>query len=386
MRSATHDANGGRCNLLLGLGLGLTALLATGCRAPAPKAAGAGTPVRVAQVERAQVPVTVEAVGAVESPNSVEVLSRVAGQVKARHFEEGADVGAGTLLFTVDPAPFEEKLREAEGTLARGEADYSFKQTEAARYQFLVDKGAVSKSDFERAQSEAMALAETLRAARAAVEQARLNLSYCQIRAPIAGRTGAFIVNQGATVEAFRTPLVVINQITPINVRFSLPERYVTELRALLRGGDVPVEARIAATGETVGEGRLTFLDNRVDEGSGMIRVKALFPNQTGQLWPGLFVTATVRLRPAQEALTVPADAVFATARGDSVFVVTEAGIAEPRAVKVERRQGALAVIGEGVKAGEKVVTDGHGKLRPGAKVRVVSEPTGTPVAPGGRG
>lgn len=330
-------------------------------------------PVVVAQAVKLDLPIAVTAVGSVTPFNSVTVVSRVTGQILTRHFKEGQDVKAGDLLFTVDEALFVERLRAAEGQLARSQAALLYTQAEADRYAGLVSINAVSQSAADQATNGALVLKETIKVEQAEVERARLDLSYCKVRSPIAGRTGAFLANEGAFVESYKTNLVVINQVKPIFVSFSIPEPTLPELRKAAASPPLAVTATIPSTGESRSDGVLTFIDNTVDADTGMIRLKAEFPNQDDVFWPGQFVNVRVVLRTLSGVVAVPARAVVAGAKGSSVFVVAADGSAELRRVKVEEESGELVVVREGVADGEAVVIDGQNKLRAGAKVKVAA-------------
>jgi membrane fusion protein, multidrug efflux system len=354
----------------------LAALLAQATVGCAKKKAAAGPPpipVVTAQATVQDVPLTIEAVGTVTAYNSVTVYARVTGQILKRHFKEGQEVKAGDLLFSVDPAPFQERLRAAEGNLARNQAALQFSESEARRYTGLVDSNAVSKSSAESASNAALVLKETIRAQQAEVEQARLNLSYCEVAAPIGGRTGTYLANEGAFVEPYKTSLVVVNQVRPIFVTFSIPETNLPELRKAAAAGALAVAATTPSTGESRTDGVLTFIDNAVDTSTGMIRLKAEFANQDDFLWPGQFVNVRIVLRTLKDVVAVPADAVVAGVKGNSVFVVAADGTVELRRVKVGGETGKLTVVQEGLKGGETVVTDGQNKLKPGAKVKVAA-------------
>ncbi|MFH1177347.1 MAG: efflux RND transporter periplasmic adaptor subunit [Acidobacteriota bacterium] len=366
-------------------GIAAVSLIAAGCKGKGKTvAAPPEVPVRVARIEQVDLPLALAAVGTVEAYNSVAVTPRIAGQILSRHFAEGHQVAAGALLYAIDPAPFEEALRQAGGRLASDQASLEFRRAEAERYAFLVDKGAVSKSEFERTRTEAAALAESVKADQAAVEKARLDLSYCEVRAPISGQTGAYLASAGAVVEAYRTPLVVIHQIRPIKVAFSLPEQQLAAIKQALTAGAANVAALVAGSGQRSPGGRLAFVDNSIDTATGMILLKADFANTDGLLWPGQFVNVTLELGIERGAMVAPAEAIQAGPKGHFTFVISNEGIAELRAVEVERWQDARAVLRGGLAAGELVVTDGHNKLKNGARARIVAVAGESPAGAGG--
>ncbi len=364
---------------LLVLAVFLGFLPAAGCGGKAkPAAAAAGVPARVVRAEAASVPVTRRAVGNVEADVTAPVLSRVSGRVLSRHFEEGQDVADGQLLFTIDPAPFEQALRSAEAKEARDQATLEFQRADAKRFEGLVAQNAVSRSEAEQRSSASHALEQVVRAGKADVEKARLDLSWCSVRSPIAGRTGRFLANLGTTAEAFKTPLVVVNRVHPAKVAFSLPESSLPEVRPLLKTAEPRVSVTVPGTSLTVAGGRLVFLDNTVDAGTGMVRLKALFQNADGALWPGQFVEVTLLVGTQEGAVVVPSAAVESGPKGKYVVAVGKDGTAEMRPVEVDRVESGKAVVRKGLAAGDTVVVEGQNKLRPGSKVAPVQEPAST--------
>jgi multidrug efflux system membrane fusion protein len=227
----------------------------------------------------------------------------------------------------------------------------------------------VARQQAEQAQTAAAALQATVRADQAVVENARIQLGYTTIRAPIAGRTGAFLVHEGDLVKATDTPLVVVNQISPIDVAFALPERELAELRSRSAAEGLAVRAEAPQGGRLLGQGRLTFIDNRVDPVTGTIHLKASLPNREGALWPGLFVSVVITLAVDPAAVVVPSPAVQVGQSGRYVFVVKPDQTAELRQVSVAREVGQETVIAKGVAPGETVVTEGQLRLVPGARV-----------------
>jgi multidrug efflux system membrane fusion protein len=346
-----------------------------GCGKKSPAPVPPPVPVTTAQAVIRTLPLAVEAIGSVEAYNSLEIIPRVSGQILKIHFRDGDEVQLDSPLVTIDPAPFTEALREAEARLASDEATLVFKTREAGRENELFDKGLLSPSNVEKARAEAAALKETVRADRAVVEQARLNVGYCSIRSPIPGRAGAYVANQGAVVEANKKPLLVVNQIQPIYVTFSVPEKALPGIRAAGEKAALLVEARVPGAAAKPLQGRLTFVDNTVDPDTGMIRLKGTFANADASLWPGLYVQVTLLLGEEPESVVIPASAVVKGPKGDLTFVARADGTAEIRAVRVRRMTGAEAVLDGGVSAGEVVVTDGQNKLKNGAAIAIAASP-----------
>ena len=355
--------------LLLG-GLLLCALGA--CEEHKTAASPPPVPVVTLTVASEQVPVVVEEVGRAEASNSVTLLPRVGGQILARHFEEGQAVTAGDLLYAIDPAPYEAELRSAAAQLAKTQAELKFAQDEANRYAALESKRTVSRSQAEQYSNAAMVLREAIRAREAEVEQARLHLDYCRVLSPIPGRAGSYLANAGAFVEAYKTPLVVVNQIDPIHIVFSLPEGRLPEVLEALDAGRLVVTATVAASGAARGGGVVHFIDNSVDPATGTIKLKARFANVDAFFWPGQFVKVRLVLRTLADSLLVPDEAVVKCPQGTCVFVAGGDGKAELRPIQAGESLGARTLILGGLNPGEAVVVAGQNKLKPGTALKSV--------------
>jgi membrane fusion protein, multidrug efflux system len=388
--------------------LALIALALTGCGSDASTGSADGKnapppPVTVAEARLQPVPLEVRAIGNVEAYSAVEVKAQVSGQIARVAFQEGQEVKKGQVLFEIDPRPFEQAVRQAEAevanrkaALSQAEANYqrdvaSAKnaRSQADRYASLTARGIIPREQNEQLQSQAIAAEQGAEATRAAIESARaaiqgaeasladtrLQLSYATIRAPISGRTGNLTRKAGNLVSANADPpLVIINQITPAYVTFAIPEQSLDELRRYSSAGKLRVEASPQQSeGAASVEGVLDFLDNRVDEATGTILLKARFPNEDRRLWPGQFATVSVRLS-TPNAVVVPSAAVKAAQQGSYVFVVNPDGTAEQRTVQPSRTWQDLTVIAGGVQAGEQVIVEGQLRVRSGAKVQVVSQ------------
>ncbi|MFH1177809.1 MAG: efflux RND transporter periplasmic adaptor subunit [Acidobacteriota bacterium] len=327
-------------------------------------------PVMVAKVEQKTVAVTFRAIGHVESIESVAVRARVGGELQKVWFAEGQPVGAGETLFTIDPRPFETALAEAEARLARDQALLAKAQADTARYAGLVKQEFVTREQFDQLQANAAALRAGVAADQATVESARLQLDYCTIKAPIAGRTGDLLVTKGNLVKANDDrPLVTLNQTRPIYVVFSVPAQILPTIVGRQREG-IKVAASMPGGGQA-GAGVLTFIDNAVDPTTSTLLLKATFANQDEKLWPGQFVDVVVTLGEEAGRFVVPTPAVQTSQQGQYVFVVREDGTVEMRTVKVDRSDEREAVIESGLAAGETVVTDGQLRLSPGSRVEI---------------
>jgi multidrug efflux system membrane fusion protein len=384
--------------------LGTLVLSVSGCGRKEPPPAAEVVPVLAAKVEKKAVPIELSAIGNVEALQTVAVQARVAGEIDEVAFREGQDVQPGDLLFTIDPRPYEAALAEAQARLERDRALAKNAEESAARYADLVKKDYVTAEQYEQMRAAAEAARATARADEAAVQNARLQLSYTRITAPIAGRTGSIQVHKGNMLRPNdERTLVTINQIRPIAVTFTVPESAFdgirraqaesklsvvakpsrgassSDLAALAPGGARPAStggASAAAPGsETSETGELSFVDNTVDRATGTVRLKATFANKAGALWPGRFVDVVLTLAHDPDALVVPAEAIQTGQQGFYVFVVKADSTVESRNVTVGRRQGSSVVIAKGLSADERVVTDGQVRLAPGVKVEVKPAP-----------
>lgn len=353
----------------------------SGSQTPAQAAAdrgGAGppaVPVATAVVEQKAMPLTLAVIGTAEASSNVSVRSQITGSLTTVSFEEGDDVTKGQVLFTLDRRPLEGALQQAQATLQRDMAQAAQAKSTAARFQDLQSRGIATKEQADQSRTAAAALEATLESDRAAVENAKVQLQYATIAAPISGRTGALIVDEGNLVRANDTvPLVVINQVAPIYVSFGVPEGRLPELRRYLAQGTVSVEA--TPPGETTASrGLITFIDNAVDATTGQIRIKAEFPNADRRLWPGQFANVMVTLHIDPNAIVVPTAAVQAGQQGSYVFVVKPDMTVDLRTIVVQRQTAEITIVESGLKPDETVVTDGQLRLVPGTKVSIKSGP-----------
>ncbi|MRG96112.1 efflux RND transporter periplasmic adaptor subunit [Polyangium spumosum] len=330
-------------------------------------------PVRVVFSEIATVPIELSAIGTVEPSASVSLRPRVTGLVTAVKFQEGADVAAGDVLFLLDRRPFEVALREALSNLERSRTQAANAKAEADRYEELAAAGVASRQDAELRRAEARAAVAAVEAFRAATAQRRLDLEYTTLRAPIAGRTGSILVREGNIVRANETVLVDIARLAPTFVTFTLPEASVPALQEARANATEPLPVLAEVSGGHSAEGILTFVDNTIDRATGTLRLRATFDNDDRALWPGQFVQATVRLGVRQGAVVIPSEALQTGPSGTFVFVVGADETAQMRPVQAgERAPGGRVLVQSGLAAGERVVTDGHLRIRPGAPVTIV--------------
>lgn len=333
-------------------------------------------PVLVAMAAQKSMPLQIRAVGNAEAFATVSVKSQVTGVLQQAHFKEGQDVRKGQLLFTIDSRPLEATLKQAEATLARDTAQLQNAREQARRYAELVEKQYVSREQYDQIRTNADALESTVAASKAAVENAKVQLSYCYIYAPMDGRVGSLLVNEGNLVRVNDgAPLVVINQVNPINVTFSVPEQHLIDLKRYMARGRLQVDAGFNADEGRPEKGRLEFVDNAVDRATGTVKLKAVFANKQRRLWPGQFVNVALTLADEKGVVVVPSEAVQVGPDGQHVFVVKEDRRVEVRPVTIGRTTEGEAVIAKGLAAGEQVVREGQFLLGPGSRIEI-REPT----------
>lgn len=332
-------------------------------------------PVTVASVIQKNVPLQLAAVGTVEAYSTVSIRTQVIGTIMRVHFKEGQDVKQGDLLFTIDPRPFEATLKQAEATLAKDAALLENAREQARRYAELVKKQYVSREQYDQIRTNADALEAAVEADKAAVENAKVQLSYCRIYSPVTGRTGSLLINEGNLVRTNdAASLVTINQLNPIYVAFSLPEQNLSEIKKRMAGTTLKVEAISPDSEDRLEEGALSFIDNAVDRTTGTIKFKGTFTNANRRLWPGAFVKVALTLSNQTDAIVIPSRAVQTGQDGQHVFVLKGDSAVELRSVVVGRTLDGEAIVEKGLQPGEKVVTDGQFLLGPGTKVELKKE------------
>jgi multidrug efflux system membrane fusion protein len=333
---------------------------------------GEAVPVLVAVATQKAVPVQIRAVGNVEAYNTVSVKSQVTGVLQKAHFKEGQDVKNGQLLFTVDPRPLEAALKQADAALARDSAQLRNLREQVRRYAELVEKQYVSREQYDQIKANADAAEAVVDADKAVVDNAKVQLSYCYIYSPIDGRVGSLLINEGNLIRLNDgAPLVVINQLTPINVTFAVPELNLADLKRRMAGGNLTVDARFPSDEGRAEQGILAFVDNTVDRATGTIKLKAEFTNRERRLWPGQFVNIALTLTTQMDAVVIPSEAVQVGPDGQQVFVVKQDRRVELRAVSVGQTNEGEAVIAKGLAAGEQVVREGQFLLGPGSRVDI---------------
>jgi len=315
-------------------------------------------------------PFELGATGTVEPLQAVAVQAQVGGTLQRVAFKEGDEVKQGQLLFQLDPRPYRAALDQAMAALARDRAQATSAAEDEKRYQALAAKEYVTAQQYDQIRTAAAAADANLAGSQAAVDQARLNLQYATIRAPISGRTGSLLVREGNLVRTnAEQPLVVINRIRPILVRFAVSAGSLPLIQAHL-GKDIVVRAETAG-GEDPSQGALSFVDNAVDTSTGTILLKGRFPNDDGSLWPGGFVNVRLQVYVEPDALVVPAAAVVSGQQGSFVFVIQPDSSAATKPVTVSRTAGDFVIVSGDLQAGDQVVVDGQLRLRQGAKVQI---------------
>jgi multidrug efflux system membrane fusion protein len=343
---------------------------------------GAAVPVAVGTVVKKSMPIQISVIGAAEAFSSVAIRAQTTGQMMTVNFTEGDDVTAGQTLFTLDRRPLEAALQQAQANLDRDVAQAANAEQQSKRYNELAQRGIATREQVDTARTSVAALNATVEADRAALENAKVQLQYATITAPIAGRTGALQVHEGNLVRANdQTPLVVINQVAPISVSFAIPEARLPELKKFMAGGALRVTASPPNDDAPPAVGRISFVDNAVDQTTGTIKVKGTFPNTDRRLWPGQYVNVVVTLTQDPNAIVVPSVAVQAGQQGSYVFVVNSEQKVDLRPVTVGRTSATETIIQSGLKPGETVVTDGHLRLVPGSRISIKGPVTQPPDA-----
>ena len=355
-----------------------------GCnRAAAPQAvAPPPVPVQVAKATREDVPRKIESIGAVQAQRTVAIKSQVDGIVAQVHYREGDDVKSGDLLVTLDRRPFQNSLAITRADLANARAEAAKADADLERYKALDQQDAISKEQFAQLVTKAATSKAQVQAKEAAVSNAELLLGYTEIRAPISGRTGQRLLHEGALVKANDNAysLVTINQLAPVAVAYGVPEGSLDDIRTAFAERRATVSVVDRTSGLKREDGKLDFIDNAVDATTGMITLKAVFPNEDKALWPGRFVNVTTLVGFDRDATVVPSTAVMTSQNGSAIYVVKADQTVELRSVKVARNNGDFTLIAEGVKPGETVVTDGQLRLLPGMKIEPKKLSTASPT------
>jgi membrane fusion protein, multidrug efflux system len=356
----------------------ILATLASGCaKEQAAPPRRPATPVVVGEVTQKTVPIEVTSIGNVEAFSTVSIRAQIAGELLDVHFREGDFVRKGQLLLTIDPRPYEAALAQARAALARDKAVAANNHVQAQRENKLLEAGIVPAQEAESVMSTADASDAVVNADQAAIDTAQINLDFCKIYSPIDGRTGTLAMKAGNLIKVADVPILVINQIDPIYVNFTVTQEYLPQIKEFMGRGTLRVSAVVPNESKPPLEGTLTFVDNAVDPTTGTIHLRATFANSQDRLWPGLYVNVVLTLSDEAKATVVPARAIVAGQSGPLVYVVKSDNTVEARPVVSNRTVQDEAVIEKGLEPGETIVVDGQSLLAPGAAVEVKNKSAG---------
>src|SRR5215469_8788907 len=359
----------------------------SGCNRLIPQAAGPQAPppplVSVAKAQARDVPVFLDEIGKSNAFESVTVTPQVGGRIVQRHFQDGADLAKGQLLFVIDPRPYQAQLDSSKGALAQAKAALELAKVEFARSSELFNSKVIAKQDYDSKRSTVEVDQAQVESAQGALETAQLNLEYCSIHSPIQGRAGARLVDVGNVVQANTTALLLIQRLDPIYADFTITERDLPNLQKEMTRGTLKTFVRLPSDPEEHARGgKLTFLDNTVQNGTGTVVLRATVSNPDHHFWPGQFVNVRLVLDMEKGTVLVPSQATQISQKGPFVYVVKSDDTADLRPVTLGQRQGNDVVITSGLTAGERVVLAGQLLVRPGGKVHVDASAPATAPAP----
>jgi multidrug efflux system membrane fusion protein len=352
---------------LLGVALLVRGLWTTDGAAQSKGQAAAAVQVETATAERKKVPVRLDALGTVTPIASVAIKARVDTTIVGVHFRDGGHVNKGDLLFTLDCRAMEAQVTQTEGMVARDRAQLAGAERDVARYTDLVAKAATPVVNLDNAKTQSEVFSAAIKSDEGLLQNLKVQISFCTVTAPISGRISAASVKIGNFVrQADLTPMATINQMAPVYVSFTVPQKNLPDIRQAIAAETATVEAAVPGEAKRA-SGQVSMIENTVDSATGMATIRATMPNQDEVLWPGTLVTAEMTLR-TEEAVVVPSNAVQVSQTGTFVFVVKD-GVAKVQKVKVERQVGMDTVVGSGLAGGETVVTEGQLLLSDGTRV-----------------
>ena len=371
---------------LLALAAAVLILLTTAaCSRSNVQAAAPAMPSPLVSVVRAtaqDVPRYLDEIGRNTAFESVTVTPQVGGRIVERHFQDGENLRKGQLLFVIDPRPYKAQVDSAKAALAQAKAALDLARIQFARDQEVIGSKAISQQDYDTKKNAVDVDQAQVEAAEAALETAKLNLDYCYIHSPIDGRAGARMVDVGNVVQANATSLLLIQRLDPIYANFTITERDLPEVQKLMSHGALRASVRLPSDSESAARnGRVEFLDNAVQNGSGTVNLRATMTNSDHHFWPGQFVNVRLVLKTEKGAVLIPNQATEISQQGPFVYVVKPDDTAEFRPVKLGQRQGDQVVVEAGVAPDERVVLAGQMMIRPGSKVRIDSAPPAAPVS-----
>ncbi|HUI85405.1 MAG TPA: MdtA/MuxA family multidrug efflux RND transporter periplasmic adaptor subunit [Candidatus Binatia bacterium] len=364
----------GAC-LIVGMALAICAVV-SGCSSQPAKSARASAPppaipVGVAAVKQGDFNVYITGLGSVQAFNTVSIKTRIDGQIMQVNFREGQDVRAGELLLVVDPRPYQVALDQAKANLAKDEAQLTNAKAQYERNKVLYQQGVIAKQDLDTLEASFGTYEGTIAADKAAIENAQLNLTYCYIKSPVDGRVGLRQVDPGNYVTAAGgTPMLVVTQLHPISLVFTIPEDQLQDVaKRMNKGGPLEVDAYSRDDQQKLATGTLLTINNQIDQTTGTVQLKATFANADNALWPNQFVNAHLLLETRKDAITAPASAIQRGPEGSFMYVVDSNNTVQMRPVQIALTQGNTVVIASGLQSGERVVTDGQEKLQAGMRV-----------------
>jgi multidrug efflux system membrane fusion protein len=369
----------------------LPVLLVAACSRNNVQAAGVGAPpaplVTVIQASAQDVPRYLDEIGRNGAYESVTVTPQVGGRIVERHFQDGENLKKGQLLFVIDPRPYKAQVDSAQANLAQAKATLDLAKIQFSRDEEIIGTRAISKQDYDTKKNTVDVDQAQVAAAEAALETAKLNLEYCYIHSPIDGRAGSRLVDAGNVVQANSSSLLSIQRVDPIYANFTITERDLPEVQKQMARGGLKALVRLPSDQESAARaGRIEFLDNTVQNGSGTVNLRATISNSDRHFWPGQFVDVKLVLATEKAAVLVPSQAAQISQQGTFVYVVKADDTAELRPVKLGQRQGEQVVVMEGLAANERVVLAGQMLVRPGSKVRIASGAPGNPANGSGSG
>lgn len=346
-----------------------TKFAAATAAAPSP-----AIPVSVATAQRRDVPIYVTGLGTVQAFNTVTVKTRVDGELLKVAFTEGQDVKAGDVLAQIDPRPFQAAYDQAAAKKVQDEANLANAKLDLQRFSALATRSFAPQQQVDTQRASVAQLEAQIRGDQAAIDSAKTQLDYTMIRSPLSGRTGIRLVDQGNIVHATdATGVVVVTQLQPISVLFTLPESELASVQSALASGPVRIFATDRDSDRQLAEGTIAVLDNQIAQTTGTLRLKGTFPNKGGALWPGQFLNIRLLTRTAPNVVTVPSSALQRGPDGYYAYVVKPDSTVETRSVKVGQVSDGIAIVDDGMRAGDQVVTAGQYRLQPDARVEVNS-------------
>lgn len=351
----------------------ISALILSSCHKKKPAQAVPSYPVQITEAKTQDTPIFIEALGHVQSITSINIYSRIEGELTGVFFKQGQEVKKGDLLFTIDPKPYQAALKQAQGALEQSLANLALAEEKVKRYRLLVKDEYYSQIDYESLQADMAANAALVKENQGQVDSANINLDYCWIYAPIDGMTGILQIDYGNLICVnCNSALVTLNQMAPIFVTFSIPEFQLPRIQKASKENSLKVLATYEDfKKDEIFEGNLYMLNNSVDESTGMITLRAIFENSKRELWPGQFIRNRLILSTMKDAVVVPYTCIQLTQTGPIVFIVKEDMTVEQKSVKLGQRTDDMVIVLDGVKGGDKLVIEGQINLYSGSKVYV---------------